>query len=189
VVLCFYFIYEVHQPLFPHLNLLHSPFLLPQAPPHTHCTYFTVLCFVINFKGNVQRGFSVYPCCDPWVCSTSSIALSYPFPPIPHYSTAFNTYHYILYLGRCNTFQCFWLSYLSFPELHKHSSTIANMFYIYVCIWSCLFLCICLSFGSIFHIREKACSLVFLNLTYFTSHDVLQLHPFIFKPHVITPYG
>jgi hypothetical protein len=26
----------------------------------------------------------------------------HPFPSIPHYSTAFNTYHYALYLLRCN---------------------------------------------------------------------------------------
>jgi hypothetical protein len=28
-----------------------------------------------------------------------------------------------------------------------------------ICIWSCLFWCICLSLGSIFHIWEKTCSL------------------------------
>jgi hypothetical protein len=30
---------------------------------------------------------------------------------------------------------------------------------------------------------------VFLSLAYFTYHDVLQVYPFIFKPHVIIPYG
>jgi hypothetical protein len=33
------------------------------------------------------------------------------------------------------------------------------MFYIYVCNWSCLFVCICLSFGSIFLVWEKTCGL------------------------------
>jgi hypothetical protein len=30
---------------------------------------------------------------------------------------------------------------------------------------------------------------VFLSLAYFTYHDVLQLHPFTFKPHVIIPFS
>jgi hypothetical protein len=47
-------------------------------------------------------------------------------------------------------------------------STVTNVFYVYICVWSCLILCICFSLGSIFHIREKTCGFVFLNLTYFT---------------------
>jgi hypothetical protein len=49
--------------IFPHLNLLHSPFPFHKYPP-THCTYFTVLSFVINIQVDVQKGFSVYPCCE-----------------------------------------------------------------------------------------------------------------------------
>jgi hypothetical protein len=47
------------------------------------------------------------------------------------------------------------------------------MFFISICIW-CLFLCICLSFGSIFHIWEETCGLC------------------LFEPgllHFILPYG
>jgi hypothetical protein len=40
-----------------------------------------------------------------------------PFPPIPHYSTAFNTYCFILYLHRCNVFRYCWLSHSRFFSL------------------------------------------------------------------------
>jgi hypothetical protein len=40
-------------------------------------------------------------------------------------------------------------------------------FYRWVCIWSCLFFLICLSFWSIFHIWEKTCGLWLLSLPYF----------------------
>jgi hypothetical protein len=47
------------------------------------------------------------------------------------------------------------------------SSTVTNLFYTWVCKWSCLFLCICLSFGYIVHIWEKTCSLCFSELGLF----------------------
>jgi hypothetical protein len=40
-----------------------------------------------------------------------------PFSPIPHYSTAFNTYHYIIYLHRCYTFWFCWCSIILFLSL------------------------------------------------------------------------
>jgi hypothetical protein len=93
------------------------------------------------------------------VHSTPSVPLLSPFPPSPHYSTAFNTHPYVLYLHRCYALWYYWcasilFSFPSFPEFHS-SSTITDMFYLWVSMWSRLFLCICLSFGSIFHIWEK----------------------------------
>jgi hypothetical protein len=55
-------------------------------------------------------------------------------------------------------YQHFHLSPFLFPSSIENSID-TNMFYIWVCIWSYLFLCICLSFGSIFHVWEKTCSL------------------------------
>jgi hypothetical protein len=45
------------------------------------------------------------------------------------------------------------------PRVPWSISTITNVFYIWVCAWSCLFLCMCLSHGSIFHEWEKTCGL------------------------------
>jgi hypothetical protein len=37
--------------------------------------------------------------------------------------------------------------------------------------------------------ERKHAAFVFLILAYFISHDILQLHPFTLKQHVIIPYG
>jgi hypothetical protein len=78
----------------------------------------------------------------------------------PPFSTAFNTHPYILYL-HILCFMILLMHYHSlflslFPQDPQSSSTIVNMVYVWVCIWSFLFLCICLSFGTIFH---KTCGL------------------------------
>jgi hypothetical protein len=52
----------------------------------------------------------------------------------------------------------FLLLYL-FPWVPQSSSTITDLFYKELFIWSCLVLCMCLSFVSIFHIWEKTCGL------------------------------
>jgi hypothetical protein len=93
----------------------------------------------------------------------------------------------LLYFGPFNPFYCsplpFYLPPLIFQLLSIHiliastftdvmfynivdapwppqsSFTITNVFYIWVSIWSCLFLFIWLSFGSIFHLWEKKCCL------------------------------
>jgi hypothetical protein len=51
-------------------------------------------------------------------------ALPYSFTSHPHYSTAFSTHPYILYLHRCNILWYYWwsiilFSFLSFPEFHR----------------------------------------------------------------------
>jgi hypothetical protein len=86
-----------HIPL-PSSPLFTLPF--PQVPP-PHCTYFTVLHFIINIEVNVQRGFLVYPCCgytllwfNPFHCSPLPLFLP---PPI---FNSFQCTSYILYLHR-----------------------------------------------------------------------------------------
>jgi hypothetical protein len=54
------------------------------------------------------------------------------------------------------------------------------MFYIWVCIWSCLVLCICLLFGFIFYVWEKICGLCLsepglLHLTWCSSITSIYL--------------
>jgi hypothetical protein len=63
------------------------------------------------------------------------------------------------------------------------------MFYRWVSIWLCLFLCICSSLDLSSMYERKHVGFGFLILAGFTLHDVLQLHPFTFKPYVIIPYG
>jgi hypothetical protein len=59
--------------IFPHLNLLHSLSSFPKYSPNH--IYFIVLSSVINFKVNVQRDFSVCPCCK--------YALLWSIQPVP----------------------------------------------------------------------------------------------------------
>jgi hypothetical protein len=71
---------------------------------------------------------------------TPPITLPYLFPPTSHYSTAFNTCCYILYLHRCNVFRYCWHCHSLFlsllPQVPWSNSTITNMFNIWVCILS-----------------------------------------------------
>jgi hypothetical protein len=75
----------------------------------------------------------------------------------------FNTFQYKPLYSLCS--QMLWFTILmlyhsSFLSLVPWNiSTSTNMFYIWGYRWSCLFLSICLLFGSIFHIWEKTCSL------------------------------
>jgi hypothetical protein len=50
--------------IYCHFNFLHSPLPLPLVPPpHTHCTYFRVLVFVISIYVTVQRDVSLCAHC------------------------------------------------------------------------------------------------------------------------------
>jgi hypothetical protein len=74
-------------------------------------------------------------------------------PLLPtHFSTTFSTYPYILYLPILTVYHS------PFPEFQS-SSTVTNMFYIWVYIYH-LFLCMFI-FGSIFHVWEKTLSFCF----------------------------
>jgi hypothetical protein len=62
-IFLFYFLqlYEIHQPYTLILISIVHPPPFHLYPPH--CTYFTVMFFIINIWVDVQRGFSMYPCC------------------------------------------------------------------------------------------------------------------------------
>jgi hypothetical protein len=75
-----------------------------------------------------------------------------------------------------------------FPWVPQSSSTVTDMLYNWVYTWSCLILCICLSLDLSSMYERKDAFFVFLILANFT-YDVLQLHPFTLKPHVIIPCG
>jgi hypothetical protein len=106
----------------PHLHLFHSPSPLQQFSTHT---VPILQVFFVNSKVSVQRSFSRSPCCEYTLVSSiyplhcSALAL-----PPPYYSTAFKTYHCILYSHSCYIFQYFWLSIILFstpffPEFQR----------------------------------------------------------------------
>jgi hypothetical protein len=65
-----------------------------------------------------------------------------------------------------------------FPQVPQSSSTITNTFYIWVCIWSCLFLYICLSFGSIEEFFWKTTHYMKnKNNSLYLAKDMLHFHP------------
>jgi hypothetical protein len=98
-----------------------------------------------------------------WTKNKVSSTLCYsslPLPSHPHYSTAFlmsSTCTDVMYLDIFESFHSLFLSL--HPWVPYSNFTTTDMFYIQMCILSCLFLCICLSFGSVFHIWEKTYSL------------------------------
>jgi hypothetical protein len=86
---------------------------------------------------------------------------------LPHLPPFFNNFQYtslkplptqmLYFMILLMFYHSLFLSF--FPHVPGSSFTIANMFYLWVSIWSCLFLCICLSFGSVFHLWEKTSGL------------------------------
>jgi hypothetical protein len=174
---------------------------LPSTPPFTvpffqkyppNCTYFIVLSFIINSKVSFQRGFSKYACCDILYFSQ--------FNPF-HYSSLhflshlplFNSFQYILryplptQMQSVSTMTLF-LSLL--PWVPQSNSTTTNMFYIQVCIWSCLFGIYVYLLDLSFTYKRKHSAFVFLNwLTslHMMSSNCIHL---TFRPHAfILPYG
>jgi hypothetical protein len=68
------------------------------------------------------------------------------------------------------------------PSLRSiESSTNTNMLYIWVCEWSCLFMYICLSFRSVFHVWEKTWDLCLSELG--LLHLIGNYVRFSFKLH------
>jgi hypothetical protein len=79
------------------------------------------------------------------------------------------------FLHRCSAFwYCLLCCY--FPPPVPSNSVVAKMF---SCVWSCLHLCIHVSFVSVFHMWEKACYLCLSEpgLLYFTCYSLV---PFIY---------
>jgi hypothetical protein len=66
----------------------------------------------------------MYPCCEYtllWSVQLLPLLSLTPLPPIPHFSTSFNTYPYFLCLHRCCILWYCWCSIIlfSFPEFHR----------------------------------------------------------------------
>jgi hypothetical protein len=77
---------------------------------------------------------------------------SLPFPSHPRYSAAFSTYHYVLYLHRCELFWFCWLS-LSFPfpppPISIVYSTISNILYLR-CVYEHICFCVYIYLSDLF---------------------------------------
>jgi hypothetical protein len=94
------------------------------------------------------------------VPSTHSITFPYHLPPNPPFFKGFQYLslyplpsHVFCFTILLMLYHSLFFSY--FLKVPYTSSIIKNMFYIQVCIWSCLVLGVCLSFASIFHPPEK----------------------------------
>jgi hypothetical protein len=119
------------------------------SPPPTNTPPPLYLFYSPVFHFEFQSQCSKWSWCIPAVNILNfgqynpSATLPYPFSSTPYYSTAFNTYHYVFCLHRCNAFWYCWLSF-SFPFPHpqvpQSSSAITNMFYISMCIRKTVFM-------------------------------------------------
>jgi hypothetical protein len=89
---------------------------------------------------------------NPFHYSPLPLYLPHPFFNSFQYSSLYPLPSHLMFYNIIDTLIILF-SFPSFPMFHY------CMFYIWVCIWSCLFLCTCVSFGSIFHIWEKTCGL------------------------------
>jgi hypothetical protein len=103
------------------------------------------------------------------VSSAPSIILPYPFPPTPHFSTAFNTYCCILYLCRCNVFWYCWtiipFSFPSFPRF-RGVAPLLQTCCTYKCVYDCVWFCIYVN------LLDLPSTYVFLNLA--TSLNIMS---------------
>jgi hypothetical protein len=141
----------------------------------------------------------VDPCSEcTFLCSLQPLHTTLPYPFTSHPSF-FNSYQYIsLYPLPSHGMFYDITDSLSFPLPFPPSPSSIEKFhcykhvYIWVCVWSCLFGGLCLSFGSILHMWVKTCGICLSDPGLRHQHDVLQLYLFTFKPHVtyvIIPYS
>jgi hypothetical protein len=111
--------------IYLHLNLLTHPPPPTRTPLHT-VPFFIVLFLAINFWVDVQRGFSMYAYSGYtllWAIQLLSLLSFTPLPATPHFSTAFNTSLYTLYVHNCYGLS-YWCSIIlfsfpSFPMFHR----------------------------------------------------------------------
>jgi hypothetical protein len=161
----------------PHLNFFHSPspsHMYLHSLSHTHTHTHTVLILqsclsLLTFK-LMFKGVSQY-------IPTVRILYFGPFNPFhrsplpfylhpPHFSTAFNTCPYILYLHRYYILSYYWcaiilFSFLSFPEFHRVAPLLQTCStYEFVCdhVWFCVYVYLWLCFP---HMRENMWPLSF----------------------------
>jgi hypothetical protein len=113
---------------------------LPTSAPQS--TYFTVLSFIINFKVNVQRGFSMYPNYE----YTSLWSVQPPLllsltPSLPSWLFGNSQFMFLCPLPKqvwnmliLVTFTCF--CFLSFPKFHS-AFPLLPTFYLPAHLWFC----------------------------------------------------
>jgi hypothetical protein len=134
--------------------------------PHTHCTYFTVLSFVINPKVNVQRGFSMCPHCESTLlCSIQPLPVL-SLTPFSH-PPFFTSFQYIsLYLLPLHLMLCDMTGALLFCFLFPPSPGSIECFHYYKHILHMSVYVYLLDLSSTS--ESKQVSFIFLNLAYFT---------------------
>jgi hypothetical protein len=92
------FSYKVHQPyFFTLISFVHSPLFHKYSIYTLYCLSLLILNLMFKEVSQCISNVSILYF-GPF---KPSITLPYPFPPTPHFSTAFSTYSYILYLHRC----------------------------------------------------------------------------------------
>jgi hypothetical protein len=179
-------VYEVHLlNTITLISFLHSPPTTITFPTNSVLilqSRFSLLIFKLIFKGVSQR-----------MC-TVGVRYSGPFKP-----SYYPSYHFTSHptYFNCSTFtshvlQYYWCSIIFFsfsflPEFHKIVillQTCSTSEFVCDHAW---FLFMFIFWVYVPYIRENKWSLSLW--VWFTSHDVLQLHPFAFKPQVIIPYG
>jgi hypothetical protein len=126
------------------------------------------------------------------------------FSPLPFYlslpiSTSLNTNPYIpsIHIFYVLWYYWYYIILFSFPSFSMFHTVVLlwltystyEFVYEQKLIWVYEFLCICLFFGSIFHVWEKTCGLCFSEPALLHLACIFQLHPFTFSPHTIIPYG
>jgi hypothetical protein len=148
------------------LNPLHLP-SLDYCLPLMWSFFYIPICQCLSvcslFKGVLSWCFTC-KCIVLLISLTPSITL-----PVILFSVHLVVLYSCTDVIHFSTIHC--LSFSCFPPqlVFSHSTTVGNMSYIYIImdIWSCLYLCISLCFGYMFHIWEKTCDLCLLKLAYF----------------------
>jgi hypothetical protein len=88
----------------------------------THTVPILQSCLSLLISKSMFKG--IFQCISTRVHSTPPLLSFTPLPPTPYFSTAFNAYHYILYLHRCYILLYCWCAIIhfffpTFPEFHR----------------------------------------------------------------------
>jgi hypothetical protein len=153
--------------IYPHLNLLHSHFPIPQVPPHTVPILQSCLLLLLIFKSIFQGVSQCVPTVsllyfgplDLFHCSPL------PFASHPQYFNRFHRCYVLWYCWYC----IIPLFFPFFPKFHRVFPLLQTCS-TYEFVRDHGFFCVCISLSLVlFSIYErKHATFVFLNLGYFT---------------------